>query len=144
MRAKPITEFRGPHRFLSNFWPVSVEYHGITYPSAEHAYQASKALHSRDAAKIALAATAGAAKLLGRVVELRPGWDAEKVRIMYEILYAKFTQNKELRDRLVNTGNRPLVEGNTWGDTFWGMCDGQGQNQLGRLLMSLRDELGAR
>src|SRR6185369_8674281 len=39
-----ILEFQGDNRFLSNFFPAEVIYEGITYPTAEHAYQAAKTL----------------------------------------------------------------------------------------------------
>jgi ribA/ribD-fused uncharacterized protein len=138
---KPITKFAGPYRFLSNFWRVSVHFRGVTYQTSEHAYQASKALHPEDAARIAECPYPHAAKRLARIVEKRPDWEADKVIVMHEILRAKFTQNKELAQRLLSTGCCTLVEGNKWHDTFWGVCDGEGQNVLGRLLMGIREEL---
>ena len=51
------------------------------------------------------------------------------------------TQNPELGNKLLETGNQELVEGNTWGDIFWGVCNGKGQNWLGKILMMVRDEI---
>ena len=55
----------------------------------------------------------------------------------------KVYQNDDLADCLVDTGDQPLIEGNTWGDRFWGVCGGTGMNHLGRLLMEVREELQA-
>jgi predicted NAD-dependent protein-ADP-ribosyltransferase YbiA (DUF1768 family) len=53
----------------------------------------------------------------------------------------KFSRNPELRVKLLNTGDLQLVEGNYWGDTFWGVCNGKGENHLGKILMRVRKEL---
>ena len=52
-------------------------------------------------------------------------------------------ENEDLKQRLLATGDKRLVEGNTWGDTFWGvdLRSGRGENQLGRILMRVREEL---
>jgi hypothetical protein len=59
---------------------------------------------------------------------------------MYALLAQKFSHD-HLREKLIGTGAAMLIEGNTWGDTYWGVCNGEGYNHLGRLLMDLRDEL---
>jgi predicted NAD-dependent protein-ADP-ribosyltransferase YbiA (DUF1768 family) len=61
---------------------------------------------------------------------------------MRRILVIKF-QNPELKAKLIATGDAQLVEGNTWGDLFWGVDTtmGVGSNQLGKLLMGIRDGL---
>lgn len=60
---------------------------------------------------------------------------------MYEIVKAKFTQNEDLKQRLLETGDMYLEEGNTWGDRTWGTINGKGQNRLGKILMKVREEL---
>ena len=62
---------------------------------------------------------------------------------MYEVCKAKFTQNDGLKHKLKDTGDAILIEGNTWGDRIWGVCNGVGENRLGRILMQIRDELGS-
>ena len=57
---------------------------------------------------------------------------------MANVVAMKFSYHDELRSRLITTGDALLVEGNTWGDTFWGQCDGVGENHLGRILMGVR------
>jgi len=109
------------------------------YPSVEHAYQAAKCVWLRDAVAIRQCESAGMAKRLGKQVELRPNWPAIKLEIMADLLWQKFVLNPELRARLLATGDRELIEGNTWGDTYWGKCNQVGENHLGRLIMRLRD-----
>ena len=134
-----IDRFEGEFRFLSNFAPSLVFHDGIRYPTVEHAYQAAKTLDFRERWKIAQLPTPGQAKRAGRRVQLRPDWEQVKDRIMQELLIQKFILNADLRQKLVNTGQAHLVEGNTWGDTYWGVCNGEGRNRLGGLLMGVRD-----
>lgn len=135
-----IDSFTGEFRFLSNFWLVPVRYNCYTYMSSEHAYQAAKMTCQEDHDAVALAATPGIAK---REAHKRPklrDFDLDKVMEMAQILRAKFS-DAEMMQRLLATGDRFLVEGNTWGDTFWGVCDGNGRNMLGHLLMERRDRI---
>ena len=81
------------------------------------------------------------AKRLGRHVPLREDWNSIKEQIMYEICKAKFTQNPDLAEKLLETGDAELIEGNWWHDTTWGMCNGEGQNLLGKILMRVREEI---
>lgn len=135
-----IKGFSGEYRFLSNFWPCEVKYEGRTYPSSENAYAASKC--ELDSEKdLFVNITAGKSKRLGRSVLMRSDWDDVKLRIMEEIVTIKFTYNEELKKKLLDTGDKYLEETNWWGDKFWGVCDGVGQNNLGKILMRLREKL---
>lgn len=136
--ADAIDSFRGEYAFLSNFHDCPVTYQGYTYPNNEAAFQAQKDL-SRSGEFTSLNPTM--AKRLGRKVKLRPDWEKVKVGIMAEIVRSKFTQHPDLKEKLLATGDRLLVEGNTWNDTFWGICRGKGQNHLGKILMKIREEL---
>ena len=60
---------------------------------------------------------------------------------MAEIVRAKFMQNPSLKLKLAATEDVHLEEGNAWGDTYWGVCDGIGENHLGKILMCLRESL---
>jgi ribA/ribD-fused uncharacterized protein len=135
-----IDSFSGVNSFLSNFFPVEVEYERIVYRTVEHAYQAAKSLDSRIRAEIAAITTAGAAKKRGQSVPARKDWEQVKLGVMEELLREKF-RNVALKTLLIGTGDRELVEGNWWGDVFWGVCKGRGENHLGRLLMKIRSEL---
>ncbi len=109
------------------------------YPTVEHAYQAAKCVSFNDQLAVRHSASAGMAKRLGKSAVRRPDWDKIKLEVMADLLWQKFIINKPLRARLLSTGNRELIEGNTWGDMFWGKCAGVGSNHLGNLLMRLRD-----
>ena len=135
-----IDLFDGENEFLSNFYSSPVEYEGIKYQTVEHAFQAAKTLENHERENIALLPTAGKAKRAGKKVKLRQDWEKIKLQVMEELLRKKFG-DKELRKRLLATGNKELVEGNNWKDTFWGVCNGKGQNHLGRLLMKVREEI---
>jgi len=136
-----INNFQGPYRFLSNFWPCVVTLDEMIYPSVEHAYQAAKTINVNQRETIRNAKTPGEAKRLGRVVTLREGWNQLRIPVMRSLLRQKF-RNSVLCSKLLATGSVVLIEGNTWGDRFWGV-DGQneGENHLGKLLMEIRDEI---
>lgn len=137
-----IASFDGEYRFLSNFWMAPVEYEGIVYPSSEHAYQAAKTLNKDLRSAFAEINSPSAVKKLGQTITLRPDWEDVKINVMRDIVIAKFEQNPELMEKLMATKGRELIEGNTWGDTFWGECPlGKGRNELGKILMSIRDDI---
>ena len=138
---KSIDSFRGEHSFLSNMSESPVELSGVKYPTVEHAFQAAKTTDPAERAKILSAKTPAEAKKIGRTLTLRKDWNQMREEVMEKALRAKFEQNPELKKRLINTGDTELIEGNTWGDTFWGQVNGKGQNKLGKLLMKIRKEL---
>ena len=136
-----IDSFAGPYRFLSNFWPAEVHYEGVVYPTAEHAYQSAKTLDRDERRRIAALPTPSEAKRAGRALKPRPDWERVRIDVMAACVRDKFTRSAELRRRLVATGDAELIEGNSWGDRFWGVCDGEGENHLGRILTRVREEL---
>jgi ribA/ribD-fused uncharacterized protein len=138
-----IRSFSGRWRFLSNFYPALVEFEGLLYPTAEHAFQAAKSFDPAIRQRILELATPGDAKRAGRRVKIRPDWEGVKVRVMEQILLDKFTRDSQLRQELLHTGDVLLEEGNTWGDRTWGTVDGVGDNLLGKALMKIRTELQA-
>ena len=138
-----IRGFQGDYRWLSNFWRCDVTHDGITYSSVEHAYQAAKTLDFQDRWDLSQLPTPGLAKKAGRDLVLRLDWMQVRERVMSELLVQKFLVHTDLKKKLLDTGDAPLVEENTWGDTFWGVCKGQGENHLGILLMGVRARLRA-
>ena len=136
-----INSFSGEYRFLSNFYICDVNYGGLDYQSSEHAYQAAKTLNTDLRRIIQAAPTPGRAKRLAKTFQLRPDWSQVKLTIMEDVLNAKFSQNPKLKVKLLATGDAQLIEGNHWDDTFWGVCKGVGENNLGKLLMKIRTEL---
>ena len=136
-----INSFQGEYRFLSNFHPCTIVYEEITYPSVEHAYQAAKTNNLSHRHCIAATSSPGLAKRLGRRVPIRPDWEQKKLQIMYQLCRQKFFKNETLAQQLKTTGDQPLIKGNAWNDTFWGICNGRGQNHLGKILMIIRQQL---
>lgn len=134
-----IDKFRGEYDFLSNFYDCPVTYNGESYLNAEAAFQAQKT-QDTEIRHIMSTMSAKQAKKFGRSLK-DPKWFDKSVRIMYEVLTAKFTQHVDLRKKLIATGDAKLVEGNNWNDTFCGMCHGKGDNVLGCLLMMVREDL---
>lgn len=130
-----IKTFTGKHEFLSNFHR---EKDGST---AEHKFQAAKTDDPTEKAWVLAAPTPAAAKARGKKVQLQEGWNTDRIQVMLSVLRVKF-QDPDLRAKLQATGNADLQEGNFWGDTFWGVSTktGKGQNNLGRLLMQVREE----
>lgn len=143
-----IEEFSGDYRFLSNFFPVVVTYDGYRYPSVEHAYQAAKCKFPEERKQfqcgifLGESISAAKAKALGKRVTIRDNWHLPRVRldVMHSLLRQKFLE-RPLKTKLLKTGDAELIEGNWWGDTFWGVCHGQGENMLGKLLMQVRKEM---
>lgn len=137
----PVGGFFGEYRFLSNFWPAQVHFEGEAYPTVEHAYQAAKSLDSDIREEIRGVKQPGKAKKLGGRFEVRPDWERIRVGVMRDLVGQKFRVHAELGQRLLATGEAELIEENSWGDTFWGVCEGEGENRLGRILMEVRQEL---
>lgn len=134
-----ISEFRGQYRFLSNFYLSPISYEGLGFKTVEHAYQAAKTIDTKKKLVIANCITASKAKTKGKMLNLRPDWLTVRLPIMEELVGLKFNI-PELRAMLLATGRAELVEGNWWGDVFWGVCRGTGENHLGKILMKIREE----
>lgn len=145
---KTIDRFRGEYDFLSNFYPSPIKlptWHpafGAVAPTIEHAFQAAKT-EDRGASLwiIEEAHTPGAAKKMGRKVSLRAGWNEARVGVMKNLVAIKFSPGTELAQKLLDTGDTELIEGNNWGDRFWGQVNGEGENHLGLILMEIRSSL---
>lgn len=135
-----INEFRNDNYYLSNFYECPVTYDGLTYRNNEAAFQAQKCINPKDREQFTTL-NPSEAKKFGRRVVLRKDWEDIKVKVMTDVVRAKFEQNEDLRKKLLETGNAYLEEGNTWGDRTWGTVNGNGSNLLGKILMQCRDEI---
>ena len=133
-----ISDFRGKHYYLSNFYERDITCFGLTFKNNEAAFHAMKC---PERASEFCDLDPSAAKKLGRQIQLRSDWEQVKEDVMYEVCRAKFMQNPDLKARLLSTGTVQLVEGNNWNDREWGVCNGEGKNKLGKILMRIREEL---
>lgn len=142
-----ITSFTGEFVFLSNFASSPIVIRGKVWSTVEHVYQAIKTCDKQRREKIRLASTPGKAKRMGRRVECRPDWEEIKQKVMLKSVRLKFKQNPKLAQKLINTGDQILIEGNRWHDNTWGDCSCgkcgyvQGKNLLGKILMQVRSEI---
>ena len=135
-----IGEFSGRYRWLSNFSPAEVVWDQETYPTVEHAYQAAKFPSGYSRECIRTAGTPADAKRIARqhLGNAKDDWRERKVEIMTGLLRQKFAPGSRLAQKLDETEDQEIVEGNTWGDVFWGVCKGRGENMLGKIIMQIR------
>jgi N-glycosidase YbiA len=136
-----IKSFTKEYSYLSNFYPSLVMFDGQVYPTVEHAYVAAKTLDLEVRKKIQKITNPGQVKKFGKTIALRDDWEDVKISIMEQLCWQKFSNNSSLAEKLLSTDYAELIEGNTWGDTFWGVCNGKGHNHLGKILMKIREEL---
>lgn len=138
--AAPVNFWEGKYYLLSNFSAHEVEYLGVRYKTAEHAYQVAKFQEATQRERIAQAPSAFLAReygqdLVGRVA------DFDKVGVMKAIMRAKLEQHVDVRAALLETGDADIRK-NHPEDDYWGTgSDGDGQNVMGKIWMELRDEL---
>ena len=146
-----ISGFNGRWSFLSNFYPCLIYHQGLEYKSVEAFYVAMKIdsdqiingkyYTSGDFREmISKLDNPGLIKKIGQKVKLRKDWDSKKLEYMNWAVREKF-KDESLKEMLLLTGDQEIIEENYWGDTFWGVCKGKGQNHLGKILMKVRDEL---
>lgn len=135
-------KFRGNYNFLSNFYPARVFFEGEWYATAEHAYQAAKFDDPEIKEAIKNSETPGRAKRLAasNSDKISDHWNKHKLPIMYTIVSQKFKNNPKLKQKLIEV-DEPIVEHNEWNDTFWGVCNGEGENNLGKILERVKREI---
>ena len=135
-----IKNFRNQYYFLSNFSLSLVYFEGNWYKSVESAFQAAKTLDPETREDFSRY-DSSTAKRKGRLLKLRSDWNDVKKDIMLTLIREKFKKNPKLKLKLLETGSKQLIEGNTWGDIYWGMCKGVGENNLGKIVMQVRSEI---
>lgn len=136
----PITSFTGQYHFLSSFHERSFIFDNREWPTAEHPFQVAKAWPDYTVMEwIRSAHTPGEAKKRGRSVRLRPDWDHIKRQVMMKIQLAKFDQ-PDLRKQLIATGDAQLIEGNSWGDDYWGCVPSEKRPRIVMPLWGLNQE----
>lgn len=146
-QGKPVCGPDGkPKMYRWDHWHATpeIQYEGQWYPTVEHAFQAAKTEDRDLRRQLAEVLAPGKAKKMGRHLVLRDGWDEMKIAVMHQLVDQKF-QDQGLADKLIATGDRTLIEGNTWGDKFWGKTMATdvnrwtGRNELGKILMEIRN-----
>jgi ribA/ribD-fused uncharacterized protein len=143
---KQITQFRGKYTFLSNFYNTEFMYKNEKFSNSEQAFHWEKAEDEKSKKLILGTDSPVEAKKIGRQCKCDiERWDKVKFDTMEQILIAKFS-NPELQKKLQETKDYTLVEGNYWHDNIWGVCGcarcsvtNKGANNLGRILMKIRD-----
>jgi ribA/ribD-fused uncharacterized protein len=136
-----IDYFQGQYRFLSNF------YYNNNGFNVECYYQSYKTLDLNEREKIRKMKP-GDAKRYSYLIKVRPDWENIKVHIMENLVLYKFKTDDILKQKLLDTCNVELIEGNSWHDNFWGSCvcnkcGNKGKNILGKILMNVRNGLVA-
>lgn len=136
-----------PYGAFSNLFRRAVELDGVTYPTAEHAYQAGKARKPEVREWLMSAPSPALLAMAAHGLyywDIAPGWSTGKFDRMRRVLLAKFTQHEDLKQLLLSTGNARLVESATVDNEvnrLWGEVNGIGRNMLGTLLMEVREQL---
>ena len=138
MTPQVIDSFTGEYRWLSNFSEHPFTVDGVVYLTAEHFYQSRKTINEMERFAVIEQPTPGRAKREGKKVTLRTDWDIVRNQVMRNAVFHKFEAHPDLQQKLIDPKATELIEGNTGGDTYWGICDGVGENQLGHTLMLLR------
>lgn len=138
-----INGFTGRNVLLSNFYIYPITWKDLVLPAAEYAYQSEKPTEWLERELILHATSPAHAKKLGGprfCKSKRADWDQVKNDIMLAVLDAKFSA-PGMAEMLRETEDEELIENNWWGDTYWGVCNGVGENWLGKLLMQVREGL---
>ncbi len=138
-----ILFYEGEYYMFSNFAAFAVTYNGRVWMTSEHAYQAAKfddesvvtlihqALSAHDSKKVAHA----------HLNKARDNWESIKVSVMEDIVRAKIVQHPYIREKLLATENRQIIE-DSHKDAFWGRgIDYKGRNELGEVWMRIREEI---
>ena len=130
---------------FDNFSSFKVYYNGYLYSSAEEAYQASHFIDSAPEVALQIKNSHSAHEAQKICFQNRdkqdPNWSSKQLRIMEEILRCKLEQNPYVKKKLLETKDYYIVEDSPK-DSFWGWGENRdGENNLGKLWMKLRDEL---
>jgi len=133
-----------PYFEFSNWHLAPFELDGKEWKTSEHYYMAMKTTDKEHRELIRKARTPRTAKHLAGpkgVITLRKGWDGMKFDVMYRACLAKFSQNEDLKELLLSTGDRPIHE--DCPDPWWGGGPNfpKGRDLLGRVLVKVREEL---
>jgi len=145
MSGKIVAFYEREFYCFSNFSSFAVKWRGKLWQTSEHAYQASRFIGKdfKTVQKILKAKSADEAYKIAQK-SLRKNFDKyteEDIKNMESILREKLKQNPYVMHKLLQTGNRIIVEDSPK-DSFWGWGKNRkGRNELGKLWMKLRKEI---
>ena len=136
-----INQFKGEYDFLNNRFGCRFVWQGLQYGSVEAAFQSSKCVDESER-KVFAGCSADKAALKGKELVPYSGWEDDCFDLMESIQRVKFEQNPALMKKLIDTGNRLLINGNNKQETYWGvdLYSWQGENHLGKIIMNIRDK----
>lgn len=139
---KPITAFTGDYDFLSMDYPCRVVFDGLVYPSASHAFQASKTNDPNRREIIRNVLDGATARSLGSHLKPDYQWVSSRLSILTTVLENKFFNNIDLAKRLLETGERYIAYAN-YTDRVLGCTPATytGGNHLGIALMKIRSDI---
>lgn len=137
---KKILGFNNDYIWLSNFYNTPILWQGLGFLNVEAAYQASKCTNT-NIAKQFQNMSGKDAKSFSKTINIRKDWNNIKFNVMSQLILQKFLTNENLKQQLIQTDNIYIEETNTWNDIYWGVCNGIGENNLGKILMATREYL---
>lgn len=138
-----ILFYEREYYMFSNFSSFSVEYDGVFWMTSEHAYQAAKFTDSKIRKEIEDAKSSHDAFKIarGHSNDYKPDWYDIRVNIMKDIVRAKTDQHTHIKEKLLETNTKEIVE-NSPVDDFWGWgANKDGRNELGKIWMEIREEI---
>lgn len=144
---KQVFFYEQDHYYLSNFSAFAIHYDRLCFPTAEHLYHWHKfaglsSMRQEIQSRIFLARSAHDAFKIAQEEKAKriPEWDDIKIGVMRDILRLKVMQHEYVRRKLLETGDREIIE-NSWRDDYWGWGPNRdGANMLGKLWMEVRAE----
>lgn len=147
--SKYIGSFSGDLEFLSNMYKIPIYFNESkydnfqpdfkVYPSSENLYQALKCKYIKDR-ELFQNVDPHKSKRIGKTIEIRYGWDNVRLEAMQLAIDLKF-KNIELAEKLINLPDDKIIEFNNWGDRFFGICNGEGLDHLGKILRAKKQQI---
>ncbi|MFZ2484418.1 MAG: NADAR family protein [Minisyncoccia bacterium] len=139
----PVFFYEREFYVFSNFSSFMLEWKGKLYPTSEHAYHSEKFEDEVIKEAIRNCRSAHDAFKLAKEnsTKYKNNWDEIKLGVMNEIIRAKVAQHPYVRKKLIESGERQIIE-DSWKDDFWGWGAGKnGENHLGKIWMEVRQEV---
>lgn len=147
--SKYVGSFSGDLEFLSNMYKIPIYFNESkydnfqpdfkVYPSSENLYQALKCKYIKDR-ELFQNVDPHKSKRIGKTIEIRSDWDNVRLEAMKLAIDLKF-KNIELGEKLIDLPDGKIIEFNNWGDRFFGICNGEGLDHLGKILRAKKQQI---